>query len=218
MNITNGSVSIEDGQKAKEEYAPARKVKVDLSFTVEEGADADATVKAAGDLAQAHVHRLIHTKAIPVAAHIAAAAPAQAQEVVPPKETAAAKKARIAAEAKPVLSDKDKLAQAQGLPVDDPLNGPAVPAKPAKDAPKPADENIDDLLGETAPKVVTDAELGAAAQKKMETMKEKAGWAPSKIRDLVKEIVKPEEGKVVQLKDVPQASRPEFLKRLSALA
>ena len=211
MNITNGSVSIEDGQKAKEEYAPARKVKVDLSFTVEEGADADATVKAAGDLAQAHVHRLIHTKAIPVAAHIAAAAPAKE---IPGVKSVSGKG----------ISDKDKLAAAAGV-LEDPLNAaPAEAAKPkvkkekAAAAPaKPADENIDDLLGETAPKVVTDAELGAAAQKKMETMKDKAGWAPSKIRDLVKEIVKPEEGKVVQLKDVPQASRPEFLKRLSAL-
>ncbi len=57
--ITNGTVSVEDGKKAIEEYAPARKVRVDLSFTVDEGADEKAVLHDAGALADAQVRNLL---------------------------------------------------------------------------------------------------------------------------------------------------------------
>lgn len=56
--ITNGLVSVEDGKKAIEEFAPARKVRVELHFTIDEGADEktvlhDATAMASNQLAEA---------------------------------------------------------------------------------------------------------------------------------------------------------------------
>lgn len=42
--ITNGTVSVEDGTKANEDYAPARKVRVELSFSIDEGANEDAVL------------------------------------------------------------------------------------------------------------------------------------------------------------------------------
>ncbi len=51
--ITSGTVSIEDGKKGREDFAPPRKVKVELSFSVEEGGDAlkelDGVTTIAGD-------------------------------------------------------------------------------------------------------------------------------------------------------------------------
>ncbi len=45
--ITGGTVAIEDGLKAKEEFAPARKAKVEISFSVPEGADPAFATEAA---------------------------------------------------------------------------------------------------------------------------------------------------------------------------
>lgn len=54
--ISAGSVTIEDGVKAKEEYAPARKVSVTLSFIVPEGIVGDDYLNRAADLADAKVN------------------------------------------------------------------------------------------------------------------------------------------------------------------
>lgn len=55
INITNGSVSVEDGTKASEDYTPARKVRVELHFDNPTADD----INTAGDLASAQVDRLL---------------------------------------------------------------------------------------------------------------------------------------------------------------
>lgn len=204
MSITNGTVTVEDGIKAKEEYAPARKVNVTIAFNVTEGQDGEKVANEAGDAANAAVHRLLGTTA-PV-------------KVAKPGKPAAA--ATPASEpAKPALTDKDKLAAAAGLPVDDGLGGasePAKPAKPEKPA-KPAviEDNLDDLLGPEAPKPITDAELTDAAQKKNKSQKEKdPKWSPVKIRELCVKYA----GADKHFRDIPADKRADFLKELEALS
>lgn len=45
--VTGGTVAYEDGVKAIEDYAPAKKARCELSFLVEDGSDADAAAVAA---------------------------------------------------------------------------------------------------------------------------------------------------------------------------
>ena len=59
QNITDGVVSFEDGVKASEEYAPAKKVRVELTFAVIEGEDGEEVLARVGDLARAQVARLL---------------------------------------------------------------------------------------------------------------------------------------------------------------
>lgn len=189
MTITNGSVSIEDGVKAKEEYAPARKVKVDIAFSVAENEDGNVILNAAGDLANSHVARLLGTTAVPVKA-------------------AKATKAAAASTGEP--SDKEKLAIAAGV-----VEAPKTPAAKVE-TPKPADdgEEIDDLLGDTAPAPITDAELGKFAQEKNAKMKaENPTWAPATLRALITEFA----GVGKKINDIPAARRHEFKQRMDAL-
>jgi hypothetical protein len=60
--ITGGLVSIEDGNKKSEDYAPARKVRVELKFDVPAGADADEILDGVSITANREVHQLLgHT-------------------------------------------------------------------------------------------------------------------------------------------------------------
>lgn len=60
--ITNGMVAFEDGTKAVEEYAPARKVRVELHFTVDEGMDYGVFLDDAAIAARAKVEELLGKK------------------------------------------------------------------------------------------------------------------------------------------------------------
>ena len=57
--ITGGLVSYEDGVKAREDYAPAKKAKVELSFTVPEGGNAEIALAQAATIAKDKVYALI---------------------------------------------------------------------------------------------------------------------------------------------------------------
>jgi len=193
--INGGIVSVEDGTKAKEEYAPARKVKVEISFAVPEGEDGDKILTTAGDTANAHVARLLGTKA--------PAAPAKVETT------------RAGVKLPPAVVDKSKektkadLAKEAGLPGD--TVHKASPTAAAKD-------ELDDLLDNT-PTPVTDAELGTALQAKNGKMKDVPGWSPQKIRELVGKFVlvdgAPKAG--AKFHEVPAAVRHDFLKELEAL-
>lgn len=60
VRIVGGLVSVEDGVKSAIEYAPARKVRVDLSFDVAEGSDARVALEHTAILANAQVRALLH--------------------------------------------------------------------------------------------------------------------------------------------------------------
>lgn len=57
--VSHGVISIEDGIKAQEDYAPARKVRVELHFDVPVGAEPEIVLSQVSDMANAHVKRLL---------------------------------------------------------------------------------------------------------------------------------------------------------------
>lgn len=215
-NITGGVVCIEDGTKAKEEFAPARKIKIELSFTVPEGQDGTKFLDGVTLHAENKLRALLGRTAAP-------APQAQASEAaVDPKPRAGRKAAdKVPEKTKADLErehlEELKAAEGQGpktLPVDE------LECEPApKTAAKPPVDELEDILGTTAAVPVTDQELGKAAQEKNGKMKAVAGWAPEKIRELVGKFVlvdgKPKPG--AKLQEIPAAQRHDFLAQLDAL-
>lgn len=117
--ITSGMVSFEDGRKAAEEYAPARKVRVELSFSVDPNGDAMADLDMASGLAKAKVKELIFGTDTRNDAAVPKTEIAHAGQVDPP--AAAVKKTKAA-----------KAPKVEPLPAVDPFLGPSeVDAKPA---------------------------------------------------------------------------------------
>ncbi len=216
--ISGGTVTVEDGLKAKEEYAPARKVVVSLNFSTPEGVDGNAILAYTSSVADKQVRILLNkAPAAPPVVQGDTAAEASATT----KPAAPKKSAKAPAETGKTKAD---LAKEAGLPTESTQHkGTTAPLVDELDeAPAPAAEVKDelaDLLGDTAPVPVTDAELGKAAQEKNGDMKGKAGWAPEKIRELVAKFVlvdgKPKPG--AKLQDIPAAQRHDFLAQLKAL-
>jgi hypothetical protein len=196
---TNGSVTIEDGNKAPEDYAPARKVSVTISYQASEGEDGTKFLDAAANAANLKVDELLGRKS----------APTSFSQVEVPATAAPAKKrgAKAATEPakEPELSDKEKLAVAAGVHTVEP-----VPAKIVE----PDPDSLDDLLGEQAPVPITDAELSKTAQNRNGQMKAKDPNFSVKIRALVVEYAGPPPKKIT---DVPVAKRQEFLDKLRDL-
>lgn len=231
-SITSGTIAIEDGTKAKEEFAPARKVKVELSFSVPEGQDGVAYMHGVTRVAEAKVASMLGRTA-PVettAAVVTAPKPTETPATTPAKaETAAAKKKkREAAEAKAAAEtavpqrtkadlEREMLEAASGKKpaTDDNELLEDEPTITAAGAVVANDDDLGDLLGEAAPPPVTDLELGKAAQEKNAKMKAANGeaWAPAKIRDLITKFA----GDGKRINDIPAAKRPQFLTDLAAL-
>lgn len=220
LNITGGIVSLEDGIKAKEEFAPARKARVELHFDIPEGSDHDVHIQGISDLARAHLHRILHNTAAPVQAHIAAAQPAVAEAAKP--ETAAAKKKRLAAEeaVKPKAGEKTKadlerehLAELQAADSGAEQLLEDEPEINAAGKTVANEDDLSDLLGDQPQVVITDKELGDAVQKKnAERKAADPNWAPAKIRDVISKF---SGGK--RANDIPAEKRAEFLKEIEAL-
>lgn len=207
-NITGGLVSIEDGKKAAEEFAPARKVRIELKFDMPENGD-EANLDAVIALAQSRVaSTLAGTKAKAADTPSGKKTPVEtpkAAENIPSGKT----KADLEAE---------MLAKAGG-----PKKPPAAAAKKADDevlgsestvieAEKPAEDSLDDVLGtgEVSAKDITDADLTSAITKKNAEIK-----APAKIRDLITKYTP--EGKAPSAALIPKEKRSEFLDGLSKL-
>lgn len=194
--IAGGRVQIEDGIKKAEEYAPPRKALVEIRFEVPEGADGPAMAQAAAEQAQS-------TLSYALSGVVSAASS---------KPAPAARVGRPAAQPKP--ADKPKDAPEPGSKAYLEAKALAEAQTPAKAPVVPVDE-IDDLLGDTAPVPVTDAELGKAAQDKNAKMKAEHGdkWAPAKLRTLITEFA----GEGKRINDIPAAKRHEFVEKLKAL-
>lgn len=204
--ITNGVISIEDGTKAPEEFAPGRKVRVEFTFAVPEGEDATAVANAAAAAADAKVNELLGrtviagTVAVAVTPTGASAAPAGG------KRTRAAAKPKPDATTPPAGGDKAALEAAAGLKAGGPIDTTV--------AAEPEQGDIDDLLGDQAPVPITDAELAKAAQNKNAQMKVKDPNFSVKIRALVVEYAGVPPKKIT---DIPVAKRQEFLDKLRDL-
>jgi len=193
--ISGGRVQIEDGIKKTEDYAPPRKALVEIRFEVPEGADGAAMSHAAAEQAQATLSFALSGVASAASSKPAAPAAAPAKRGPKPKDA-------------PEPGSKAALEAQALLDAQTPAAAKVVPA--ASD-----EENIDDLLGDTAPTPVTDAELGKAAQDKNAKMKAEHGekWAPAKLRELITEYA----GTGKRINDIPASKRHEFIEKLKAL-
>lgn len=216
-NITSGTIAIEDGTKAKEEFAPARKVKVELSFSVPEGQDGAAYMQGVARIAETKVQEMLGRVAAKVVA--AAADPKPVEVAKTEVETPAQKKKREAAEAKaaaaaaPKEKTKADLAREAGLPAGDDELLEDEPTITAAGKVVADEDDLTDLLGDAPLVVVTDKQLGEAAQRKNGTAKAAdPNWAPVKIREL---IAKFSTDKTIN--NIPAEKREQFLKELDAL-
>lgn len=197
-NIKGGLVSIEDCKKhdgyPDPQFAPTRKVRVELTFGVpEEAENGTDDLDITADIASRKVDELLGAshRSIPTAdADAAKAAYAARASGTPSKPPATGKRRSTSA-----------------FP-------PTAPAPTP--APAPAADALDDLLGdkqepveETLPEV-TDGDLNAAVRKRNEELK-----SPEKIRALIESYG--EEGKKITLREVPQNLRHGFLLKLKEL-
>lgn len=229
--ITGGLVSIEDGIKAKEEYSPARKVRVELSFdTPENGSGAALTLDAVAALADRKVKELLGKQAVPSGKHEKTEPKTDAtpQPVVEATATTEKPEGKATTRRGPkakAQSDKDKLAEAAGVPagaapneiaLDDPLLGDTTTATTT-------DANGDDLISSLddpdPPREITDAELNRIVSEHLEKFKaqpdEKRSAISMAIRKSMAQYIG--EGKPVQLRGIPQEKRVEFIGVVQAI-
>lgn len=207
--ITGGLVSFEDGIKAKEEYAPARKARVELRFDVTEGEEHGPILNLAHAQAVAKVQEMLGQKAaaaVKAASQPAATPPALAETAKP----AAVKKTTAKTVGKTKADLEKEMLEAAACPSE----APSLPADGDGDDIEADDDNLDDVLGEAPPDPITDKQLSDACVAKADKMKSVAGWEPKKIRSLIEEFTGAP-GK--HNREIPAAQRPDFLKRLEAL-
>lgn len=190
--ITGGVVSVEDGTKKAEEYAPPRKVRVELHFDTQ-GDETIHDIARVGQIASEEVAKLLGQTVTAKPEY----APTQVLRTLEPPATEKPKRTRKTA------ADKTE-GQASTT---DPLAGMG-------DAPQtgPVQEMIEgdplaDLMGDAAPAEVTDADLNAAAQVRL-----RAGVTPPMIREYVATFG------VRVLAEIPQEKRQQFLDGLSKLS
>lgn len=209
--ITHGSVAVEDGTKAPEEYAPARKVRVEIGFTSEDGDP--AIVYRAGDFASAQVDRLLNRKQ-----SVAPSADAPTEDDKPKRTRRT--KAEIEAEKAAKTEDPTEVADDDPTTVvdenDEQIDTGAGADEVSDDT--GADEVSDDEVDFDAPiepedegDTVTDEELSSAVQKRNGAVK-----APLQIRKLIAEY-NPGPTKAFQLRQIPQSKRADFLAKLAKI-
>jgi hypothetical protein len=226
MSIVSGSVTIEDGTKAKEEYAPARKVAVTINFAVPEGAVGqpflDLAARAADNKVREMLGRPTVAPDVMRAAHemLTTTAPKTALQVV---EAVSAKTEKPAAKPKaekPAGKTKADLAKEAGLPTTDTVHKApaealdALDETPAPVAPVSIGDELESLGIDAAP-AITDKELGDAANKKAIELRAKHGdkYDPTILRALLTSYY----GTGTRIASIPTDKRPEFMETLAAL-
>lgn len=87
-NITGGMIAVEDGRKEGDQYAPTRKVRVELTFDVKDGQDATEVLDHVGATAAARVKSILFgTAPVAVAAPAPTPAPISADSAEKPTRT-----------------------------------------------------------------------------------------------------------------------------------
>jgi hypothetical protein len=202
-DITSGLVRIEDGVKRAEEYAPPRKVVIELRFENANGTDYRLLLEQASNAANAKVAELLGTKIV------------AAKPPTPRKQEPAAPlpptQATHPAEASAVTAAPASVTQGGDAgPIPDHLKRTADPAAMAIST---GDERHDpaampDVMT-SQPKEVTDVELTTAIGRKNGETKN----TPA-IRALIGRYV-PQDGKVHQAAEIEQGKRGAFLIELA---
>jgi hypothetical protein len=230
--ITGGTVSVEDCKKHEgypdPQFAPTRKVRVELIFTVPEGQDgkpyldataAEADVKVAellGSPPRAKTTKPVSTSATPEPGSKAAleaelvAKGASAADLGHAPQTAAPGPRRPGRPAKTTPEAAQAPAATPAAPVADP-DELVVSEEPA--ATVVADDDLGDLTGEAKVEPISDLELNNAVAKRNAVIK--SGIA---IRKLV-QTFNPDPAKLpnIVLAQIPQERRADFLKKLEVL-
>lgn len=226
LSVTGGVVSVEDGTKKNEEYAPPRKVRVELHFDVPEGEDAEQHIGAVSTLASAHVVSLLGGTVPP---SVKSAKPATTAGAPEPGSKAALEAELVAKGASPADlghapqpaptaapgPKRTRKAAAEPTPAPAPAPAPADPDELTADEPAApaADDDLGDLTGEAKVEPISDLELNNAVAKRNAIIK--SGIA---IRKLV-QAFNPDPGKLpnIVLAQIPQERRADFLKKLEVL-
>lgn len=226
--VTGGLVSVEDGKKAAEEYVPARKVRVDLSFSVGEGEDYAATFDMVSRAASNRVHALLHGTAIasvldgaPDATAPTATRTRRTKAQIEADNAAAKAKDPAAVEEDPtggqehVINLPDQSAKDPAA-IEDDAGEPAASSGGAGGGAQTSDDPAAigdewDVQPEAPATAVTDADLNSAVQKKNGELE-----APNLIRELIGSY-NPDKTKPFQLRQIPAEKRAEFLNKLGAL-
>jgi hypothetical protein len=218
--VTGGLVSIEDGIKKAEEYAPPRKVRVELSFGVGEGETFETIFDTVSQAAANRVASLLGGTALNVVAGPTADTPAGE-----PQRRTRRTKAQIEADEAARKAGASQTGDAGGVQTsDDPTDGadPVIhlPDETAEDdfsiepePETPAEESFDIEPAAEDPKAeaITDADLNSAVQKKNAEIAN-----PNAIRALIGGY-NPDPKSAFQLRQIPPEKRPEFLTKLGAL-
>lgn len=191
VQVTGGLVAVEDGVKAAEDYAPARKVRFELKFDVAEGADGGEALDIVIDMANERLDRELGRR--PRVGSVTTVA--AEQEPAPRKRRTKAEMEaeKAAAEPDPVgTTGQPAQEPASSPPAEDDWSTPATPAEATKE--------------------ITDAELAAATQKRNGELND-----PPLIRALIGSF-NPDPTKGFTLAEIPQAQRSDYLTKLAALA
>ncbi len=207
--ITGGVVSIEDGTKKAEEYAPARKVRVELHFDVPEDASPQEALTIVSAAADEQVKKLLNratsdkerlAEAAGVGPTAQAAAAAQAKPVKQPGPRAASTK------------PKEPIHPAEALARTAELMTQAREQLAAEAAaPDPA-AVVDESVADEPVSQITDAELHSAASKKAGEIKN-----PAPIKKLVGDFRPFGHAGQFSMQQIPQARRKEFLDKLTGV-
>lgn len=194
MTISGGLVSIEDGTKKAEDYAPARKVRVELKFDVPEGSDEfQRIIDDVARIANNKVEELLGRKAA-----------VEIEVVEPPKKSGKPKPKEVVVSVP--VSDTKAADEAKA----------AYAAKCAAEeaAAKSKPDELDELLGDSglAPEPISDKQLLDAIKA--------VNTNPAMIQR-IKETVKafcPREDKAgFRVADIAQEHRQMFIDKLQGL-
>jgi hypothetical protein len=234
LSVTGGVMSVEDGIKKNEEYAPPRKVRVELHFDVPEGEDADQHIGAVSALVSAHVVSLLGgAKEAKIAAALVADLKRTTTASTPEPGSKAALEAELVAkgasaadlghapQAAPAAAPGPKRTRKAAdpstpaaAPAPAPVAAAADPDELTGNEPAPAaDDDLGDLTGEAKVEPISDLELNNAVAKRNAVIK--SGVA---IRKLV-QTFNPDPGKLanIVLAQIPQERRADFLKKLEVM-
>lgn len=221
-DITGGLVRIEDGIKKAEEYAPARKVVVELHFSNENGTDYRLLLEQASNAANAKVAELLGKDVRD--ASLAGTNVKPRKPPTPKSQEPAASPARPVADTPAVASVPAGAAtdgggagplpqfldRAKADPAD--MGAQAIQTGGERNDPAAMTQADADVALMSAPKEVTDKELTTEIGKVNQATKN----TPA-IRKLIGEYC-PQDGKVHQAAEIPQEKRAAFLIELAKVA
>lgn len=192
--LTGGQVSVEDGIKKPEEYAPPRKVRVEIHFAVPDGSDEGQRIlDDAGRIADNKVNELLGRKP---AAVVDTAARDAAKAAYAEKANAADAAGKSAKPPKQPKTPKQ-------TDIEDELNAPTAVVG----------NELDDVLGGGAtPEPITDAKLLDAVK----SVHTSPLMAP-RIKEVVFAFCPREDKAGFRVSDIAQEHRARFIERIKAL-